>query len=344
MARSHQQSQPLDPLGLSLRETDSAFPAPSWEVEELIDESAEVGQRETVTTGLGGALTVRQQRSLWGDAWRRLRRNKLAVVGLIIVVTFSLIAIFAPLIAPYGQAEVVDFRLARHSPSWTWPMGLDANGRDIFSRMVYGAQVSLVVGVLSQAIVLLIGVPLGAIAGFFGGLTDTVLMRLVDVIYAIPQLLMVLLFVNWWGPGLLNIFLAIGLVGWVTEARLVRGQFLSLREQEYVSAARVAGAPGGYIIRKHMVPNSMTPIIVALTFGIPTAIFTEAALSFVGVGIRPPQASWGQMVADGSKPGYIETDPHMLLFPVLAIGLTMLGFTFLGDGLRDALDPKGNRD
>jgi len=210
--------------------------------------------------------------------------------------------------------------------------------------MVYGAQVSLVVGVLSQVIVLAIGVPLGAIAGYFGGHTDNVLMRLVDVIYAIPQLLMVLLFVNWWGPGLLNIFLAIGLVGWVTLARLVRGQFLSLREQEYVSAAQVAGGTGSYIIRKHVLPNSLTPIIVALTFGIPTAIFTEAALSFVGVGIRPPQASWGQMVADGSTPGYIETDPHMLLFPVLAIGMTMLGFSFLGDGLRDALDPKGSRE
>jgi oligopeptide transport system permease protein len=343
MAQSQSQGQPMTPLGLSLRETDTAMPAPNWDVEELIDEESQAGQRRTATTVLGGDLTARKQRSLWSDAWRRLRRNKLAVIGLFIVACFSLIAIFAPIIAPYGQAEVVDFRLARQHPSWTWPMGLDANGRDIFSRMVYGAQVSLVVGVLAQAIVLLIGIPIGAIAGYFGGMTDNVLMRLVDVIYAIPQLLMVLLFVNWWGPGLLNIFLAIGLVGWVTEARLVRGQFLSLREQEYVQAARVAGAGGGYIIRRHMLPNSLTPIIVALTFGIPTAIFTEAALSFVGVGIRPPQASWGQMVADGAKPGYIVSDPHMLLFPVLAIGLTMLGFSFLGDGLRDALDPKGSR-
>ena len=343
MAQSQSQGQPMTPLGLSLRDTDTAMPAPNWDVEELIDEERQPGQQRTATTVLGGDLTARKQRSLWSDAWRRLRRNKLAVIGLFIVAAFSIIAIFASVIAPYGQAEVVDFRLARHHPSATWPMGLDANGRDIFSRMVYGAQVSLVVGVLSQAIVLLIGIPLGAIAGYFGGMTDNVLMRLVDVIYAIPQLLMVLLFVNWWGPGLLNIFLAIGLVGWVTEARLVRGQFLSLREQEYVQAARVVGGNGGYIIRKHMLPNSLTPIIVALTFGIPTAIFTEAALSFIGVGIRPPQASWGQMVADGAKPGYIVTDPHMLLFPVLAIGLTMLGFSFLGDGLRDALDPKGSR-
>src|SRR5215213_997519 len=310
MAQSHPQSQPLDSVNIGLRNTDTAAPAPPWEVEDMIEDVSAPGQRDTSTVGLGGELTARKQRSLWSDAWRRLRRNKLAVVGLFIVVSFSLIALFASVIAPYGQAEVVDFRLARHAPTWTWPMGLDANGRDMFSRMLYGAQVSLVV----------------------------------DVIYAIPQLLMVLLFVNWWGPGLFNIFLAIGLVGWVTEARLVRGQFLSLREQEYVSAAQVAGASGSYIIRKHMLPNSLTPIIVALTFGIPTAIFTEAALSFVGVGIRPPQASWGQMVAEGSKPGYIESNPHMLLFPVLAIGLTMLGFSFLGDGLRDALDPKGSKD
>lgn len=344
MAQSHSRSQPIDALNVPLRSTDTVVPAPPWQVEDMIEDVGDSGSRRTSTIGLGGELTARKERSLWTDAWRRLRRNKLAVLGLFIVTTFALIAIFAPVIAPYGQAEVVDFRLARHSPSWTWPMGLDANGRDLFSRMVYGAQVSLIVGVLSQAIVLFVGVPIGAFAGYFGGATDNVLMRLVDVIYAIPQLLMVLLFVNWWGPGLLNIFLAIGLVGWVTVARLVRGQFLSLREQEYVGAAQVAGGNGSYIIRKHMLPNSLTPIIVALTFGIPTAIFTEAALSFVGVGIRPPQASWGQMVAEGSNPGYIESDPHMLLFPVLAIGLTMLGFSFLGDGLRDALDPKGSRD
>jgi oligopeptide transport system permease protein len=238
---------------------------------------------------------------------------------------------------------VVDVRLASHPPSWTWPFGLDRNGRDVFSRIMYGARVSLLVGVLSQVIVLAIGIPVGAIAGYCSGKVDNILMRFVDVIYAIPQVLMVLLFVNWMGPGLANIFLAIGLTGWVTEARLVRGQFLTLRESEYVKASRVAGASGGHIIVRHLLPNSLTPIIVALTFGIPTAIFTEAAISFIGVGIRPPQASWGQMVGEASqRVGLVQSSPHLLLFPVLAIGLTMLGFTFLGDGLRDALDPKGN--
>jgi oligopeptide transport system permease protein len=289
-----------------------------------------------------GDLSTRRERSLWGDAWRRLLKNKLAVIGLFVVALFTVVAVFAPLIAPYGESEVVDYRLARMHPSWNWPFGLDANGRDLFSRVIYGARVSLVVGVLAQALVILIGVPVGAAAGYFGGWVDTLLMRIVDVVYAIPQLLLVLLFVNWRGPGLTNIFLAIGLIGWVTEARLVRGQFLALREQEYVNAAKVVGASGTKVIWKHILPNSLTPIIVALTFGIPTAIFTEAALSFIGVGIRPPQASWGQLVGAGSEPGYIQSDPHMLLFPVLAIGLTMLGFTFLGDGLRDALDPKGN--
>ncbi len=164
-----------------------------------------------------------------------------------------------------------------------------------------------------------------------------------DVIYTIPQVLLVLLFVNWRGPGLTNIFLAIGLdrLGHRYRAWFA-GNSLTLREQEYVKASRVAGAGGAHIIMRHLLPNSLTPIIVAPTFGIPTAIFTEAALSFIGVGIRPPQASWGQMVGSASQPGIVQTSPHMLLFPVLAIGLTMLGFTFLGDGLRDALDPKGN--
>ncbi|MBA2755309.1 MAG: ABC transporter permease [Chloroflexia bacterium] len=290
---------------------------------------------------LGDSLANPRQRSLWGDSWRRLLKNRLAVIGLVVVTTFIVMAALAPVIAPYNQSEVVNPGLTRLEPSWTWPAGLDQNGRDIFSRLLYGARVSLVVGVLAQVLILLIGVPIGAMAGYYGGTVDNLLMRFVDVIYAVPQLLLVMIFLNLFGPGLTNIFIAIGLVGWVTEARLVRGQFLSLREQEYVNAARVSGASGIQIMFKHLLPNSLTPIIVAMTFGIPTAIFTEAALSFVGVGIMPPQASWGQMVGNASQSGYVQSDPHMLLFPVAAIGLTMLGFTFLGDGLRDALDVKG---
>ena len=354
MAQSQAQPQPgsraLDPADLKLREEAQAFPAPYEEAEAA--PLAELGAAQEVSS--------RRQANLWGDAWRRLIRNRLAVVGMVIVAVFTTIAVLAPVIAPYGENETVfevlkennangqfvqgDYQiigqLKGYEPSWTWPMGLDENGRDLFSRMMYGARVSLVVGVLAQVIILVIGVPIGAVAGYYGGQVDNALMRVVDVVYAIPQLLLVLLIVNWRGPGLTNIFLAIGLVGWVTETRLVRGQFLSLREQEYVKAAKVAGANGPYIILRHLLPNSLTPIIVALTFGIPTAIFTEAALSFVGVGIRPPQASWGQMVGQGQD--LVRTYPHLLLFPTLAIGLTMLGFTFLGDGLRDALDPKGN--
>jgi len=281
-----------------------------------------------------------RQASLWGDAWRRLIRNKLAVIGMVIAITLALTAIFADVIAPYGEAEIVAVDLRLSTPSWHFPMGIDQNGRDVFSRVVYGARVSLVVGVAAQLIVLAIGVPIGAMAGYFGGTLDTALMRLVDVVYAIPQLLLVLLIVNMRGPGMSNIFLAIGLTGWVTMARLVRGQMLIIREQEYVKASRVSGAGPGYIIVRHMLPNSMTPIIVALTFGIPTAIFIEASLSFIGVGIRPPQPSWGQMVGLGQQ--YIRSVQHLMLFPSLAIAMTMLAFTFLGDGLRDALDVRLN--
>ncbi|MGH9174417.1 MAG: ABC transporter permease, partial [Vicinamibacterales bacterium] len=199
-----------------------------------------------------------RQASLWKDAWHRLTRNKLAVLGMIIVAIFVLTALFAPVIAPYGEAEAVHPQLKLTAPSWHFPFGIDQNGRDVFSRMVYGARVTLLVGVVAQLIVLAIGVPIGAIAGFYSGKVDNTLMRIVDVFYAIPQLLLVLLLVNALGPGMKNIFIAIGVTGWVTMARLVRGIMLANREQEYVKAARVAGAGGGYIIMRHMLPNSLT--------------------------------------------------------------------------------------
>jgi len=283
----------------------------------------------------------RKQSSLWGDAWRRLRKNKLAISGLVIVGLMLVVALFAPFLAGEGlEDQNIDRQYAR--PSRTLPMGADEFGRSVLARVIWGSRVSLLVGVVAQVIVLVIGVPIGAFAGYFGGKTDLVLMRFVDVIYAFPTLLFVILLMSMFGRGLDKIFIVIGLTSWVTLARLVRAQFLSLREKDFVVAARSIGADDMRLILKHMLPNALTPIIVALTFGIPTAIFTEAFLSFLGIGIAPPQTSWGFMV--GSNQSYLRSYPWMLLWPSAALALTMLSFTFLGDGLRDALDPSAKKD
>jgi ABC-type dipeptide/oligopeptide/nickel transport system permease subunit len=284
----------------------------------------------------------RRQASLWGDAWRRLRKNKLAIAGLLVIILFSVIAIFAPIVAPHGLDDR-DYDNISKAPSSQYLMGTDNLGRDVLSRVIYGARVSLLVGVVAQFIVLAIGVPVGAIAGYFGGKTDMVLMRLVDVMYAFPTLLFVILLMSMFDErGLKQIFLVIGLTSWVTLARLVRAQFLSMREKDFVLAARSIGADDVRLIIRHMLPNSLTPIIVALTFGIPTAIFTEAFLSFIGAGIAPPDTSWGLMVGDGQQ--YMRSFPWILVWPSLALALTMIAFTFLGDGLRDALDPSAKKD
>jgi len=283
----------------------------------------------------------RKQASLWGDAFRRLRKNKLAMVGLVLVVLLSLIAIFAPFIAR-EPLDVQNYDSLYHPPDRSYPFGADQLGRDIMSRVIWGTRVSLLVGLVAQVIVLAIGVPIGAIAGFFGGALDNALMRIVDVMYAFPTLLFVILLMSMFGRGLDKIFLVIGLTSWVTLARLVRAQFLSMREKDFVLAARSIGADNLRLILKHMLPNSLTPIIVSLTFGIPTAIFTEAFLSFIGAGIAPPQTSWGFMISENQS--YLRSYPWMLLWPALALGITMLAFTFLGDGLRDALDPSAKKD
>ena len=287
----------------------------------------------------------RQQASLWGDAWRRLRRNKLAVAGMIVAIFLCLVALFSPVLAR-EDLGFQNYDALYHPPEFnlrdpTYIWGADQLGRSILYRVIHGTRVSILVGLVAQLIVLAIGLPVGALAGYFGGKTDLVLMRIVDVMYAFPQLLFVILLMSMWGKGLSNIFLAIGLTGWVTLARLVRAQFLTLRERDFVVAARAIGADDTRLIVKHMLPNAMTPIIVALTFGIPTAIFTEAFLSFIGVGIGPPMTSWGVMVGENQQ--YLRTYSWMLIWPSAAIGLTMLSFTFLGDGLRDALDPSMKR-
>lgn len=282
----------------------------------------------------------RRQTGFWHDAFRRLRRNKLAVLGGGIVVFLVFVAIFADALGPYPYAKA-NFSHAYEFPNPTFRLGTDPLGRDILSRLVYGARISMTVGLGSQILVLLIGVPIGAIAGYYGGKVDLYLMRLVDVIYAFPTLLFVILIMSALGAGLFNIFLAIGLTGWVTLCRLTRGQFLALREKEFIQAAHSAGATSWRIILRHVLPNALTPMIVAVTFGVPRAIFTEAALSFIGVGINPPTPSWGQMVGEYQQ--YLRSYWYMAAFPAIAVGLTMLSFSFLGDGVRDALDPSMKR-
>jgi oligopeptide transport system permease protein len=275
--------------------------------------------------------------SLWQDAWRRLRRNRLAVLGGLVIIALGLAAAFADAIAPYHYTKA-NFLHAYEFPNRDFPLGTDPLGRDMLSRLIYGARVSMLVGFVAQLMVVSIGVPIGALAGYYGGTVDLLIMRGVDVMYAFPRLLFVILIMAMLGAGLLNIFIAIGLTGWVNIARLTRAQILALKAQEFSEGARAVGASGPRVLCRHLLPNALSPIIVAVTFGIPEAIFTEAALSFIGVGINPPTASWGQMVGEYQQ--YILSYWYLCVFPSAAIAVTMLSFTFVGDGVRDALDPK----
>jgi ABC-type dipeptide/oligopeptide/nickel transport system permease subunit len=275
--------------------------------------------------------------SLGRDALRRLRRNRLAMLGAAVVTLLCLLAIFADVLAPYPYTKT-NFGRLNEPPSLDYPLGTDQLGRDLLSRMIHGARVSMLVGLGAQVIVLLIGVPIGAVSGFMGGRVDLALTRFVDVMYAFPRLLFVILVMSMLGAGLTNIFIAIGLTGWVGVARQTRAQVLALKEKEFMESARALGARSSRLLRRHILPNALTPIVISMTFGIPEAIFTEAALSFIGVGINPPTPSWGQMVGEGQQ--YLRSYWHLCVFPSIAIAVTMLAFTFLGDGVRDALDPK----
>lgn len=275
--------------------------------------------------------------SLWRDAWRRLLRNKLAVVGGVTVVLLCLVAILADVLAPQSYTKA-NFGSIYQFPSREFPLGTDQLGRDVLSRMIYGARVSMLVGLGSQVIVVLLGVPLGAVAGYVGGRTDILMTRFIDVMYAFPRLLFVILVMSMLGAGLMNIFIALGLTGWVGIARQTRAQVLALKEKEFVEGARALGARGWRVLTRHILPSALTPIVVSVTFGIPEAIFTEAALSFIGVGINPPTPSWGQMVGENQQ--FLRSYWYLCVFPSIAIAITMLSFTFFGDGVRDALDPR----
>jgi oligopeptide transport system permease protein len=286
-----------------------------------------------------------QQIGLWTDAWVRFRRNRLAVGSLAFVLLLITLAVIAPLLERFGllqdptAQDVVSNYLGPGAAHHI--LGTDDLGRDVLSKVIFGSQVSLSIGILVQAIVLVIGGSIGLAAGYFGGWIDNALMRFTDIMYAFPDLLFVLIIVAALGPTLLNIFVAIGLVSWVGLARLVRGQVLSIKEKEFVEAARAAGSSPIKIILKHLLPNSLGPVIVSLTFGIPAAIFTEAILDFLGVGLRPPQPTWGVMVFEGYAA--VDAYPYLVIIPCVALSMTMLAFNFIGDGLRDALDPRMRR-
>src|ERR687891_2400053 len=286
----------------------------------------------------GAGVDVRTS-SLWRDAARRLMRNRLAMAGGAVIVLLCLTAIFADLLAPLPYTKT-NFGRLNEAPSRDYPFGTDQLGRDLLSRMIYGARVSMLVGLGAQIIVVSIGVPIGALSGYLGGRADLFLTRFIDVMYAFPRLLFVILVMSMLGAGLMNIFIAIGLTGWVGIARQTRAQVLGIKEKEFVDGARALGAGFTRLLVRHVLPNALTPIVVAVTFGIPEAIFTEAALSFIGVGINPPTPSWGQMVGEGQQ--YLRSYWHLCVFPSIAIAVTMLSFTFFGDGVRDALDPKQN--
>jgi oligopeptide transport system permease protein len=290
----------------------------------------------------------RAHRTLWGDAWIRLRRNRLAVAGAVIILIFALAAIFAPLITKYSFAQQSLGEILQRPNAKHW-LGTDGLGRDEFARLLYGARTSLAVGLFTQFIVVLIGLPIGAFAGSIGGRVDNLLMRFVDVMYAFPDILLIILlsqvmrgtsFADF-GGGIFVIFLAIGLVSWVGIARLVRGQILSLKQRDFITAARAMGGKRNYITLRHLLPNSLGPIIVSITFNVPRAIFAEAALSYIGIGIKPPNPSWGAMIQDGYS--VLFAAPYLVVVPAVAIAILMLAFTFLGDGLRDALDPRLRR-
>ncbi len=275
--------------------------------------------------------------SLYKDALKRFRRNIMAIFGLTIVILLIIIAIFAPLIAPYDP----NIRIKEDSslePGWTHLFGTDLLGRDIFSRIIYGSRISIVVGIAAVGISLIIGLFFGALAGYFGRWPDTVIMRVGDIFFAFPYILGAIAIMTILGSGIVNVFMAIGILGWASFARIFRGSILSIKNKPYIEAARALGASNYRIITRHIFPNAMAPIIVYSTMNIGTAIIVEAAMSFLGIGIKPPTPSWGKMLSESLD--YIYTAPWMMLFPGLAIIITVLGFVLLGDGLRDAFDPR----
>ncbi|MDG1310570.1 MAG: ABC transporter permease [Porticoccaceae bacterium] len=286
-------------------------------------------------------VTAEKGTSLWEDAWIKLRKNRLALIGLGLLLSLCVISLLTPWIAPYGYEEQ-NLLMGATPPSAEHWLGTDIFGRDMLTRIMWGGRVSLMVGFIATAVALAIGVIYGAVAGYIGGRVDMVMMRLVDILYALPFMIFIILLMVVFGRNLLLLFFAIGAVEWLTMARIVRGQVMSLRKQEFVEAAHSLGLSQWIIIRRHIIPNTLGPVIVYTTLTIPSVMLLEAFLSFLGLGIQPPQSSWGLLINYGVET--MEEYPWLLIFPGVALSLTLFALNFLGDGLRDALDPRTSKD
>ncbi|MEJ2311101.1 MAG: ABC transporter permease [Gemmatimonadales bacterium] len=284
-------------------------------------------------------MLSRARRERGRETWRRFRRHRQAILGLALILLLTGTALLAPALAPYDPDAQTDIVATRYqAPSVSHPMGTDRFGRDIFSRVLYGARISLSIGLLAILIAITLGTAIGAIAGFFGGPLDAVLMRGVDLLLSFPRLVLLVVLVALFEPSIVLVTLVLGLTGWMGVSRIVRGQVLTVREMEFVTAARVLGFGRARILARHVLPNVLTPVIVAATLGIGNTILAEAALSFLGLGVQPPTASWGNMVASG-RDAMLDAW-WITTFPGLAIVFTVMAFNLVGDGLRDALDPR----
>tara|TARA_B100000795_G_scaffold200482_1_gene154273 strand:+ start:14162 stop:15019 length:858 start_codon:yes stop_codon:yes gene_type:complete len=284
---------------------------------------------------------VNNNSSLWSDAYRRLIQNKAAMIGGIILIFLILCALFAPLIAPYSYSYQ-DLDLGASKPSWEHLLGTDVMGRDLLSRILYGARISLMVGFVATSVALVIGVSWGIVAGYLGGRVDSVMMRIVDVLYGLPFIIFIILLMVIFGRNLWLLFGAIGAVEWLTMARIVRGQVIGLKNQEFVLAAQAMGVSNMSMFRKHLFPNILGPIAVYATLTIPQVMLLESFLSFLGLGIQPPMSSWGTLIKDGVES--MEEYSWLLIYPGLTFTITLFALNFFGDGLRDALDPKTSAD
>jgi len=280
---------------------------------------------------------VRPSLTYWQDAWRRLKMNKVAIASIIVLGIIVIMAVIGPYLRPFSFSDQDLYAVFSPPNAQHW-FGTDSLGRDLFVRVWMGARVSLRIGIAAALLDVIIGMIYGGLSGYIGGRIDNIMMRIVDILYAIPYMIIVILLMIVMEPGELTLIIAMSITGWVGAARLVRGQVLQLKEQEFVLAARVLGASPWRIITRHMFPNILSIMIVQMTMDIPAAIFSEAFLSYIGLGIKLPNASWGSLASDGIR--QVTSRPWLLIFPALCISITMLAFNLLGDGLRDALDPK----